>query len=107
MTDGSKTLPKPLDNVGNKTFSSQPYDQYAHSFIRHATLDGCPAGANRAQVFVGQRKDPFAVNLGEIFDLVNTNPVGATDAEMDDLADKNVTTFALEVPIACVTGHNA
>ena len=52
-------------------------------------------------MFVGQRKDSFVVNLGEIFDLVNvTNPLGAENAEADDLADKNVTSFVLEVPIA-------
>ena len=31
----------------------------------------------QGRVFVGQRKEPFAVNLGEIFDLVNiANPIG-------------------------------
>jgi hypothetical protein len=54
-------------------------------------------------VFVGQRKDPFAVNLGEVFDLVNLNPVGAPNAEPNTLGDKNVTAIALEVPIACLT----
>jgi hypothetical protein len=54
---------------------------------------------------VGQRKDSFVVNLGEVFDLVNvTNPLGPVDAERDDLADKNVTSLILEVPIACVAG---
>ena len=52
-------------------------------------------------MFVGQRKDPFVVNLGEVFDLVNLNPLGARDAgEHDDLDDKNVTALVLEVPIA-------
>jgi hypothetical protein len=32
-------------------------------------------------VFVGQRREGFAVNLGEIFDLIHTNPVGATNGE--------------------------
>ena len=101
------TFGKPYDNVGNKTFSKQPYDQYAKSFIYPVKLDGCPSDAQEGKVFVGQRKDSFAVNLGEIFDLVNTNPVGPPNAEADDLADKNVTTFALEVPIACLTGGNS
>lgn len=95
---------KPLDNVGGKTFSTQSYADYAHTFIQKVRLNGCPSHAQMGRVFVGQRKDPFAVNLGEIFDLVNTNPVGATDAETDALADKNVTTLALEVPIACLKG---
>jgi hypothetical protein len=50
-------------------------------------------------MFGGQRKDPFVVNLGEVFDLVNVaNPIGAPNAELDSLADKNVTTIALEIP---------
>lgn len=95
---------KPLDNIGGKTFSTQSYDAYAHTFIQKVRLNGCPANAQIGRMFVGQRKDPFAVNLGEIFDLVNTNPVGATDGEVDDLADKNVTSLILEVPIACLKG---
>ena len=31
-----------------------------------------------------------------------TNPLGAENAEADDLADKNMTSFVLEVPIACL-----
>jgi hypothetical protein len=60
-------------------------------------------------VFVGQRKDPFVVNLGEIFDLVNIkypavelNPL-AEFATADLLADANVTSIVLEVPIPCLT----
>ena len=68
--------------------------------LRHP-LPGCSDG----RLFVGQRKDPFVVNLGETFDLVNvTNPLGPVDAEADDLADKNVTSLVLELPIACVEG---
>ena len=105
--NGSTTFAKPFDNVGNKTFSTQAYDQYAHSFIQNVQLTGCPAGAQDGRVFVGQRKDPFAVNLGEIFDLVNLDPTASADAKPDALADKNVTTFALEVPIGCLTGGNS
>lgn len=43
----------------------------------------------RKSRFQGQRKDSFAVNLGEIFDLVNLNPVGSSSGEQDALADKN------------------
>ena len=65
------------------------------------SIPGCGDG----RVFAGQRKDPFVVNLGETFDLVNIdNPIGARDAESDDLADKNVTSLVLEVPISCLTG---
>jgi len=101
---GASVFAKPYDNVGSKTFPN--YAAYASKFIHAVTLPGCPAGANVGKVFVGQRKDSFAVNLGEIFDLVNTNPLGGVNAETNDLADKNVTTIALEVPIACLTGGN-
>jgi hypothetical protein len=60
-------------------------------------------GLRRAgRVFVGQRQDPFAVNLGTIFDLVNapvaviTNPA-LINAAPNTIGDKNVTTLALEV----------
>ena len=100
-------MDKPFDNVGGKTFSTQPYADYANSFVQNVQLTGCPSGAQNGRVFVGQRKDPFAVNLGEIFDLVNLDPVGAPNAKPDALAHKNVTTLALEVPIACLTGGNS
>ncbi len=103
---GDSIFTKPFDNVGNKTFGTESYDAYAKTFIHDVTLSACPTGSQDGRVFVGQRKDSFSVNLGEIFDLVNTNPLGATDAENDDLADKNVTSIALEVPIACLTGGN-
>ena len=106
-TTGATSFAKPYDNVGEKTFGTQPYEEYANSFIHDVTLTGCPTGSQDGRVFVGQRKDSFAVNLGEIFDLVNiADPTGATDVETDDLADKNVTTFALEVPIKCLTNDN-
>lgn len=105
--NGKSVFSKPYDNVGDKTFSTQDYASYASSFIHNVTLPSCPAGAQSGRVFVGQRKDPFAVNLGEIFDLVNTNPLGPVDGEANVIDDKNVTSIALEVPIACLTGGNA
>ena len=56
-------------------------------------------------MFVGQRKDPFVVNLGETFDLLNyVHPVGEQYAAsaLDDLAGKNVTSFIWEVPASCL-----
>ena len=44
------------------------------------------------------------MNLGEIFDLVNTNPLGPPDGEQSDTADKNITSLILEVPTPCLTG---
>jgi hypothetical protein len=59
-------------------------------------------------MFVGQRKDPFVVNLGETFDLINIKApatefaANAEKAAKDDLADKNVTSIELEVAAACL-----
>ena len=97
IADGSATFRKPVDNIGSKSIPQ--YATYANSHIYDIEIPGCDNG----RVFVGQRKDSFVVNLGETFDLVNvSNPLGAENAEADDLADKNVTSFILEVPIACL-----
>ena len=97
VTDGSAMFRKPVDNIGNKSIPQ--YATYANDHIYNISIPGCAAG----RMFVGQRKDPFVVNLGETFDLVNvTNPLGTENAEADDLADKNITSFVLEVPIACL-----
>jgi Domain of unknown function (DUF4331) len=91
---------KPVDNIGQKSIPD--YAAYAGQFIRTISIPGC-GGAGK--VFVGQRKESFAVNLGEVFDLVNiANPLGPRDAEPNILEDKNITTFALEVPAACLKG---
>jgi hypothetical protein len=95
---GANAFAKAIDNVGAKSFP-QGYENYAQAFMHDLVIDGCGDG----RVFVGQRKDPFVVNLGETFDLINYNPLGPRDAESDDLADKNVTSLVLELPIACLT----
>lgn len=102
---GSTSFSKPFDNVGNKTFNAESYADYANAFIYDVNFPSCPAGAQQGKVFVGQRKESFAVNLGEVFDLFNTNPVGVVDAELNIIDDKNITTFALEVPTACLTNN--
>lgn len=99
-TTGTGTFNKPLDNIGGKSFAD--YEGYADGFIQDIALPGC---STQGRVFVGQRKEAFAVNLGKIFDLVNTNPLGPRDGEgAGDLANKNVTSLALEVPTECLTG---
>lgn len=118
-SSGEQTFGKPLDYIGNKTFTNiDGYKAYASSFIYDLSIPGC---ATMGRVFVGQRKDPFVVNLGETFDLVNYVPVegdsapGAGDqggfpsgitqsAGNDDLADANVTSIAIEIPKACLIG---
>ena len=46
------------------------------------------------------------VNLGEVFDLINLNPLGPETGAKNDLEDKNVTSIAMEVPISCLTAGN-
>ena len=109
---GSTTFDKPSDNIGNKTIPN--YANYAALHVFPITIPGC---SQPGKVFVGQRKDPFAVNLGVIFDLINipgaadftsaeaafvTDP-SKKDAGTDSLAGKNVTSLELEVPTACLT----
>ncbi len=97
---GAATFTKPMDFIGTKTFGSVTgYEAYAAQYIYNVNIPGCSAPG---KVFVGQRKDPFVVSLGKTFDLLNLNPL-ATSGGKDSLADKNVTSFVLEVPIACVT----
>jgi hypothetical protein len=96
-SNGSAVFRKPTDNIGNKSIPDYP--AYAGNHVYGIDIPGCSPG----RMFVGQRKDPFVVNLGEVFDLVNLNPVGPPNARPNTLADKNVTALVLEVPINCLT----
>lgn len=95
---GSSVFDKPVDNIGNKSIAD--YTSYANQYMyKNVTIPGC---AKPGRVFVGQRKDGFVVNLGEVFDLVNLNPVGPRDGTRNALHNKNVTSIALEVPKSCL-----
>jgi hypothetical protein len=91
---GASTFAKPVDNIGNKSIAD--YETYAAAHVHDIALPGGFTG----RMFVGQRKDPFVVNLGEVFDLVNLNPLGPVNGAADLLDDANVTSLILEVPIA-------
>jgi hypothetical protein len=97
-TLGGTTFWKPVDNIGEKSIPD--YASYASNFVYQIAIPGCPTPG---RVFVGQRKEGFVVNLGETFDLVNTNPVGPRDGEPNSLSGMNVTSIALELPISCLT----
>jgi hypothetical protein len=112
---GEKRFIKPVDRIGDKSIrddtnrlASVPpndvYDTYANNHIYPLNIPGCAAGG---RVFVGQRREGFVVNLAETFDLINTNPVGPRDGEPNDLADKNISTLALEVPIDCLVASSS
>lgn len=98
---GTVWFPKPTDNIGAKSFGD--YESYANSFIHDLMIPGETTG----RLFVGQRQDPFVVNLGETFDLINLDPLGAPDAKENSLADKNVTSLILELPKSLVQGRGA
>lgn len=98
---GGATFTKPIDNIGTKSLPDYP--AYAANFVYSINIPGC---STAARMFVGQRKDPFVIGLGQVFDLVNiAHPIGEqyANAGHDDLVDKNVTSIEMEVPISCLT----
>jgi len=102
VVGGSATFDKPADNIGTKTIPD--YAGYAAKHLYSVNIPGC---AMPGRVFVGQRKDPFAVNLGVIFDLVNAPLAAITDpaninAFPNTIDDANVTSLALEVHKSCL-----
>ncbi len=102
--DNSSTFIKPVDNIGTKSIPQ--YASYAAKHIYNIKIPNC---STPGRVFVGQRKDPFVVNLGETFDLINiAAPATAFDPQaenknLDSLKYKNVTSIEMEVPISCLT----
>ena len=120
-TAGKTVFGKPIDNAGPKTIAD--YTGYSNSFIRQFDMPGCTpvvgtggiTAGTHGKIFVGQRKEGFAVNLGQIFDLINLKPIqstgaavatlnnGVLDQGFNTLANKNVTTIAIEVPASCLT----
>jgi hypothetical protein len=108
-TSGGIYFTKPVDNIGAKSIPN--YAAYAANFVHTITIPGC---ATPGRVFVGQRQDPFVVNLGETFDLVNIKypatqlaPGGnGRNLAPNSLAGYNVTSIALEVPAGCLVAGN-
>ena len=109
---GLRLFSKPYDFVGENSFPDG-YDNYVRSLSNtdeiyyDVEFGQCPEGAQRGRVFAGQRKDSFSIALAEVFDLVNFVPLVDAlpdDPARDDLADKNVTSLAIEVHKDCLTG---
>jgi hypothetical protein len=118
LADSSTTFAKPFDNAGTKTIAN--YANYSNQFIYNFDLPGCTptgvAAGTHSRVFVGQRKEGFAVNLGQVFDLVNmgvsalgitptggqADLTGAADQGKNIVANAGVTTLAIEVPASCL-----
>src|SRR5690349_1349423 len=93
----AKVFKKPIDNIGTKSIPD--YHAYAQSHIYDIKLPDGSLG----RLFVGQRDDPFVVNLGEAFDLVHLNPLGPVNGREDVIADANVTSLILELPKSFLT----
>jgi hypothetical protein len=103
VAGGASIFDKPVDNIGDKSFGgASGYETYANQHIYDVAIPGCSNG----RVFVGQRKEPFYIAVGKIFDLINLNPLGAeVSGNANNLEGKNVSTIAMELPIGClVTG---
>ncbi|HEU5294444.1 MAG TPA: DUF4331 domain-containing protein [Burkholderiaceae bacterium] len=103
---GSAVFDKPVDNIGTKTIPD--YAAYADKHVYTVNIPGC---SQPAKLFVGQRKEPFAVNLGTIFDLVNAPVSVITDPTLinavpNTIDDANITTLAMEVHKSCLTKGN-
>jgi Domain of unknown function (DUF4331) len=107
---GGTSFEKPVDYIGVKTLgNTAAYATYAGKHIHSIKIPGCPAGKDTGKVFVGQRQEGFAVNLGPIFDLVNataaqiTNPALINAFAANSIQDSNITSMALEVHKDCLT----
>src|SRR4029079_13943153 len=92
---GSTPFKKPIDNIGSKTFPNNSYAAYSDQFHYTVNIPGC---GQPAKMFVGQRREPFAVNLGTIFDLINADGATITDpglrgAVANPIGNKNITTI--------------
>ncbi len=98
--NGATEFDKPVDNIGDKVFGGAGgYETYANQHIFDIAVPGCGTG----RVFVGQRKEPFYIAVGKIFDLFNLNPLGAeSGGNKNDLENKNVSSIAMELPASCL-----
>jgi len=91
----AKNLPVAPSNVGPKTMPN--YQDLVNGAVRK--LDG------GGQVFVGQRDDPFFIDLGMTFDLINFRDAttGNAGGFKDDLAGYAVHSFVLKLPERAIT----
>ena len=112
---GGTTFTKPTDNIGMKSFGGEDgyntgsiaYSAYAAQFVYSIDIPGC---STPGRMFVGQRSEPFAVNLGPTFDLIDAPAsvvtAGSNPADYgavpNPLAKKNVTSIELELPATCI-----
>jgi len=101
---GATQFDKPVDNIGDKAFGGTgAYAAYVAQHVYSVNIPGCGAPG---RVFVGQRKEGFYIAVGKVFDLFNLDPLGPeVGGNNNDLEGKNVSTIAMELPIACLTAN--
>jgi hypothetical protein len=110
------TFTKPTDNIGAKSFPDGGYASYAAPYVYDIDIPGCTGKTGK--MFVGQRAESFAVNLGPTFDLIDApgsivtgqSPVGCPltgattyNCVANPLAEKNITSIELDIPASCLT----
>ncbi|MEA2641053.1 MAG: hypothetical protein QOF51_2447 [Chloroflexota bacterium] len=93
-------VPVAPPNVGVGSFPN--YDAVANQAI--TAIPGIPGG----KVFAGPRDDPFFVDLGATFDLLQIRPgaPGNKGGGIDALAGYNVLSVAVQLPISAVANSN-
>jgi hypothetical protein len=90
----ARGLPVAPPNIGPKTFPN--YQAFVNAAVRQLR-DG-------TKVFVGQRDDPFFVDLGATFDGINVRMgTGNQGQGKDDFAGMNTSSVALQLPERLVT----
>jgi hypothetical protein len=93
----------PEYNIGSKSVTD--YNEYANSFIYSIKIPKKTKNSlctSPARVFAGPRKNSFKANLGGMFDLIDKDLESAEDSSVNEFADKNVFSIALEIPKACL-----
>jgi len=83
---GAATFEKPTDYIGTKSFPDYP--SYAAAHVYNINIPGC---AGKGRMFVGQRKESFAVNLGTISTLVGSRDTVFVDAASHASIDATTT----------------
>jgi hypothetical protein len=90
----AQKLPVAPPNIGPKTFPN--YQNFVNQSIR--TLD------DGTKVFVGERDDPFFVDLGAAFDAINLRVgTGNQGGGKDDLSGYSTSSTVLQIPERLVT----
>lgn len=98
--------PVPPHNIGdnhNGLVSTQNYGALSSAAIQSANFNGAIGKA-----FAGQRDDPFFVDLGATFDLLQERPpFFNANTGRDGVAGYNVNVLALQVPATVLTNNGA